>query len=109
MDIQMINNSLCMARKNAHKDIYKQCNYKPRYGEYCGFHKHNRIRVDEPIPQNILKTLKNKNIIKTSDANIKPKFKLILKTDKINDNLHLLEIKKLLTLDDYVRNKNSQS
>lgn len=40
----------CMARKNLKGDINVQCPHPSKYGEYCGYHKHKRIRIDEPIP-----------------------------------------------------------
>jgi hypothetical protein len=84
-----------MARKNLSGDINLQCSYKRKFNEYCGFHKHNRLRIDEPLPS---KHKKNKKVDK-----LEIKKKMIL---KINDNINILNNKRssrLITLNDFKR------
>lgn len=100
----MYNKNQCMARKNMKNGINTQCSYKQRFGEYCGFHKDKRLRIDEPLPLNYKSYLKNfvhpsKPVQKLPALKLKTNIKII-------DN----EIStKLITLDDYMRGTHLKS
>lgn len=95
----MYNNNQCMARKNMKNGINTQCSYKTKHGEYCGFHKNKRLRIDEPLPINYKNYLKNLPIdAKKSPKKLPP---LKLKSDiKIMDNQISSS---LITMNDYMR------
>jgi hypothetical protein len=94
MEKLIFKNDKCMARKNLNNAINTQCPYRKKYGHYCGLHRTNRLRIDEPLP---------------SKYNLEPKkqgnHKLVLKL-KIKNNNQPIDNKpdKLFTTNDYIRN-----
>jgi hypothetical protein len=96
----MYQTSLCMARKNMGSGINTQCSYKHKYGQYCGFHKTTRLRIDEPLPANYKLYLKK---IKESGPHIKKltyKLKIIHSDNIVNTSL---QSNHLITLKNYMR------
>lgn len=91
----MYNVKLCMARKNTGDGINSQCCYKRKYGQYCGFHKDKRLRIDQPLPHNYKNYLKNLS----NEPNKKPALRLKTKVEIINNN----DINKIISVNDYLR------
>jgi hypothetical protein len=84
-----------MARKNLSGNINLQCSYKRKYGEYCGVHKNNRLRIDETLPSKYKNYAKNTD---TLDVIKKPALKL-----KNNLNILSKESSRLITMNDFQR------
>lgn len=92
----MYNDNLCMARKNTGDGVNMQCSYKRKHGQYCGFHKDKRLRIDEPLPSNYKTYLKNLPKIPIKKH---PPLRLKTKIEIINHN----PVNRLITLNDYLR------
>lgn len=87
-----------MARKNRGTGINIQCSYKKKFGNYCGFHKDVRLRIDQPLPPDY-KTYK-KHITKQQDEEVikKPAFKLKHKIEIIDNQ----QTNRLITIEQYL-------
>ena len=88
----------CMSRKNLKEGLLIQCSYKRKYGDFCGYHRHNknnkRFRIDEPLPPDFkYKRIKtNSPILITFKSYLKNQN---LKKFKVNDLRFSLEQYKL--------------
>lgn len=95
----MYNNIQCMARKNMKDGVNLQCSYKRKFGDYCGFHKTKRLRIDEPLPLNYKTYLKSLPVNLNNSLKKLPPLKLKTNIKILNNE----KSSKLITMDDYIR------
>jgi hypothetical protein len=82
--------------------INLQCSYKRKFGEYCGFHKNNSLRIDKPLPSNYKNYTKKVDIL---DFKKKPALKLKNNITILNKDTS----SRLITLNDFQRGSHLKS
>ena len=71
----LIDHNKCLSRRCVSKGNFTQCSNNPKYGEiFCGKHINTKYRIDEPLPEKIMKKYKKKsNLLITINKKKTPK------------------------------------
>ena len=81
----LIDHNKCLSRRCVSKGNFTQCSNNPKYGEiFCGKHINTKYRIDEPLPEKIMKKYKKKsNLLITIKKKKTPK-KILKYEDILN-------------------------